>query len=64
MLYCILKQCSPAELAEGENAEEVKDLAEAELSKAQQKVKKKLVLRNKREVAITFKSQRKLTKVG
>ena len=47
MLYCILKQCSPAELAEGENAEEVKDKAEAELSKAQQKVKKKLVLRNK-----------------
>ena len=47
MLYCILKQCSPAELAEGENTEEIKEKAEEELSKAQQKVKRKLVLRNK-----------------
>ena len=47
MLYCILKQCSPAELAEGENAEEIKEGVEGELSKAQQKVKRKLVLRNK-----------------
>ena len=44
MLYCILKQCSPAELAEGEDAEEIKEKAEDELSKAQQKVKRKLVL--------------------
>ena len=48
MLYCIIKQCSPAELAEGtEEAKEVATKVDSELTTAQQKMKRKMVMRNK-----------------
>lgn len=45
MLYGVLKQCSPMELAEGDEEAQAK-LAEDQ-DKAQDKIKRKMMLRNK-----------------
>ena len=49
MLYCIIKQCSADELAEGtpEEKKVVETKVDAELTTAQQKMKRKMVMRNK-----------------
>ena len=49
MLYCIIKQCSATELAEGteEEAKVAVTKVDSELTTAQQKMKRKMIMKNK-----------------